>query len=124
MWKVLTEFRLALAFPSLLALLPTLAQQSESIRDAGLDVLGVDGPKPKDVLAVAVGDGAAWILTKDRLARMDAITVCLVGDAGATGEDLELGFFKRYPCGSIALGYRQGQQHNNTQGVHRIIELI
>src|SRR5215831_31401 len=74
MWKVLTEFRLALAFLCLLALLPTLAQQSESIRAAGLDVLSIDGPKPKDVLAVAVGDGAAWILTKDRLAKMDAIT--------------------------------------------------
>jgi hypothetical protein len=52
----------------------TLLPDCEIRKDAGLDVLSVDGPKPKDVLAFAVGDGAAWILTKDRLARIDAIT--------------------------------------------------
>jgi hypothetical protein len=52
----------------------SLAQRSEVLQDPNLEVLSLEGPKEKDVLAMAVGDGAAWILTNDRLLRVDGLT--------------------------------------------------
>src|SRR5262249_28371598 len=80
-------------------------------------VLSVDGPKPKDVLALAVGDEAAWILTKDRLARMDAIPGASSSMQIPAGKTWSFGFSNAtIAAGSVLVSGKI----NKMRGVHRI----
>jgi hypothetical protein len=100
-----------------LALPIHLGGQIEATPDRSLSIISVEGPKEKDVRAIAVGEGAAWILTKDQLLRIDSATGKISTLPAEVIKTWSRGF-NNAAIGARAL-WASGEAHK-IKGVHRI----
>jgi len=94
-----------------------LTSQVGATPDRSLSIIAVEGPKEKDVQAIAVGEGAAWLLTNDQLLRIDSGTGTISNLPTERIKTWHLAFHNAaIGAGSL---WVSGEAHK-IKGVHRI----